>query len=245
MNLQEARRKIDTVQKKLEEMKAVTSFVEINAHEIDEYGIPRIEGGINMVEIFPDANQKLHSAWEEIKENAPPGFSFDSNLLRHLTFNHAADWLDITKRDIPRELKRVEEYRRRIELINYMDTLHPEVSRVTEIVLSGDVDAALRTVYSTLDSKIRVVIDAVGTEMTVPAIGRAFKEGKLRAPHDENNDGARNFLQGTLGYYRNWILHNVLPLERNQIEGAMSLFALAHEAFKLLDACSKPHDPFI
>lgn len=126
-----------------------------------------------------------------------------------------------------------------------MDSLHPEVSRVTEIVLSGDLDAALKTIFATLDSKIRVHIEAKPTEATVSMIGKAFKNAKLISPQEESTDSARNFLQGVIGYYRNTILHNPLPTSRNRLDASLSLFTLAHEAFRLFDSCSKPRDPFL
>ena len=146
--------------------------------------------------------------------------------------------------DIPRELTRVEEYKKQIFLIEYLDSLHPEVSRVTEIVLSGDLDAALKTIFATLDSKIRVYVGAKPNEATVSMIGKAFKVGKLVAPQQESKDGARNFLQGVIGYYRNAIIHNPLPTSRNRLDASLSLFTLAHETFRLFDECSKPRNIF-
>lgn len=246
MNIIEAKTKIEFVKDKLLEMQKVSSFIEDGMFEDDpETGRPFLEAGIDMNDAYPKENEAMHSHWEEIKRNAPPGFSFDSNLIRHLSFNEAHDWLDITKRDIPRELTKVDEYRKQLFLIEYLDSLHPEVSRVTEIVLSGDLDAALKTIFATLDSKIRVHIGAKPTEATVSMIGKAFKEGKLIAPQEENNDSARNFLQGVIGYYRNILLHNPLPTSRNRLDASLSLFTLAHEAFKLFDSCSKPRDPFL
>ena len=245
MNIIEAKNKIDFVKEKLLEMQRVSSFIKEGMFEDDpETGSPFLEAGIGMNDAYPKENEAMHSCWEEIKRNAPSGFSFDSNLIRHISFNEAHDWLDITKRDIPRELIKVEEYKKQLYLIEYLDGLHPEVSRVTEIALSGDLDAALKVVYSSLDSKVRAYIEAKPGEMTVPMIGKAFKEGKLVSPQ-ENYDSVRNFLQGVLGYYRGYILHNTLPTNRNRIDASLSLFALAHETFKLFDLCSKPRDPFL
>lgn len=245
MNIIEAKTKIDFVKNKLIEMQKVSSIIQEGMFEDDpETGGPFLEPGSAMHEEYPNENTKMHALWDEVKKNVPPGFSVDSNLIRHLSFNEAHDWLDVTSRDIPRELTRIEEYKKELFLIEYLDGLHPEVSRVTEIVLSGDLDAALKVVYSSLDSKIRAFIEAKPGEMTVPMIGKAFKDGKLVSPQ-ENYDSVRNFLQGVLGYYRNFILHNPLPTSRNRLDASLSLFALAHEAFKLFDLCSKPKDPFL
>lgn len=246
MNIVEAKTKIDFVKEKLLEMQEVSAFIDKKMFEEDpETGSQFLEPGIGMNDAYPKENEMMHSCWDEIKRNAPPGFSIDSNLIRHLSFNEAHDWFDITKKDIPRELTKVEEYKKQLFLIEYLDSLHPEVSRVTEIVLSGDLDAALKTIFATLDSKIRVHIGAKPTEATVSMIGKAFKNSKLISPQEESNDSARNFLQGVIGYYRNTILHNPLPTSRNRLDASLSLFTLAHEAFRLFDSCSKPRDPFL
>jgi len=246
MNLVEAKTKIDFVKEKLLEMKKVSSFIDEEMFkENPETGSQFLEPGIVMSDLYPEENKVMLTSWDEIKRNVPPGFSIDSNLIRHLSFNEAHDWFDITARDIPRELTKVEEYKKQLFFIEYLDSLHPEVSRVTEIVLSGDLDAALKVVYSSLDTKIRAFIGLKPSEMTVPSIGKAFKDGKLVAPQEENNDSARNFLQGVVGYYRNVILHNSLPTSRNRLDASLSLFALAHEALRLFDSCSKQKDSFI
>jgi len=207
--------------------------------EDDETGGPFLEPGIGMQDAYPKENAVMHACWEEIQKNVPPGFSINSNLIRHLSFNEAHDWFDITKRDIPRELTRVEEYKKQIFLIEYLEGLHPEVSRVTEIVLNGDLDAALKVVYSGLDSKIRSLLGVSSGESTVPCIGKAFREGRLIPPHFGKLEGVRNFMMGVLGYYRHWIVHNQLSQHRNRLEASLSLFALAHETFRLLDTCSR------
>ena len=244
MNIIEAKTKIGFVKEKLLEIQKVSSFIEKGMFEDNsETGGPFLEVGIGMNDVYPKENEIMHSCWEEIKRNAPPGFSFDSYLIRHLSFNEAHVWLDITKRDIPRELTKIDEYEKQLFLIDYLDGLHPEVSRVTEIVFSGDLDAALKTIFATLDSKIRVYIRAKPAEATVSMIGKAFKDGRLIASQKKNNDSARDFLQGVIGYYRNIILHNPLPTSRNRLDASLSLFALAHEAFTLFDSCSKQRDP--
>lgn len=246
MNIVEAKQKIDFVRDQLLNMQLASSFIDEKVFSINpETGKKFLEPNASMADIYTEENERVHYYWNEIKRNAPPGFSFDSNLVRHLSFNEAHDWLDIVKKDIPRELTKVEEYKKQLFLIEYLDSLHPEVSRVTEIVLSGDLDASLKTVFATLDSKIRVYIGAKPTESTVSMIGKAFKDNKLIAPQIENNDSARNFLQGVIGYYRNIILHNPLPTNRNRLDSSLSLFAVAHEAFKLFDSCSRPRDPFL
>lgn len=241
MNILEAKNKIDFVKDKFIEMQKISSFIDVKMFfKHDEFNQPFIEPDIAMGEAYPKENKEMHTCWEAVQKNVPPGFSIDSSLVRHLFFNEAHDWLDISKRDIPRELIKIEEYKKQIFLIEYMDSLHPEVSRASEIVLSGDLDAALKTVFATLDSKIRMHIGAKPSETTVSMIGKSFKSGRLIAPQQENNDSARNFLQGVVGYYRNAILHNPLPTHRNRLDASLSLFAVAHEAFGLFDACSKP-----
>lgn len=239
MNINEAKNKIDFVKDKFLDIQRISSFINKEMFEDDETGNPFLKSYIEMGEAYPEENTKIHACWEEIQKNIPPGFAMDSNLIRHLSFNEARDWLDITKQDIPRELIKVEEYKRQLYLIEYLDSLHPGISRVTEIVLNGDLDAALKVVYSSLDSKIRSLLKISDKQSTTPYIAKAFKEGVLIPPNPNNLEGARNFMMGVIGYYRNWIVHNPLPQDRNRLEASLSLFALAHETFRLLDACSK------
>ncbi len=239
MNIAEAKSKIDFVKEKLLEMQKISSFIDENIFKEDENDNLFVEPRIGMSEAYPKENTAMHICWEEIQKNVPSGFLIDSNLIRHLSFNEARDWLDITKRDIPRELVKVDEYKRQLFLIEYLDSLHPEVSRVTEIVLNGDLDAALKVVYSGLDSRVRSLLKVSSGMSTTPCIGKAFREGVLIPPHSNDLEGVRNFLMGVLGYYRHWIVHNSLPQHRNRLEASLSLFAIAHEAHKLLDVCSK------
>jgi hypothetical protein len=237
MNLNDIKLKISFIRDNLIEIKKITDFVTII--NTDDYELS-VDPSTNMSETFSVKNIKLHEYWAKIQKNVPPGFSIDSNLMRHLSFNQANDWHDIAYFDIPRELTKIEEYKNRLVLIEYLDNLHPEVSRITNIVLSGDIDAALKTVFTTLDSKIRSFIKAKPVESTVAMIGKAIKDKIFYYPINEYNEAARNFLQGVIGYYRNYITHNPLPYTRNRIESSLSLFSLAHEAFLLLDTCSKP-----
>lgn len=239
MNIAEAKSKIKLIKEKLIEIQEISSIIRDNIVE-DETGSVFLPS----VKEYPEEDAKIHSLWEDIQRNVPPGFSVDSNLIRHLNFNESGDWLDISERDVPRELIKVEEYKKQLHLIDYLDGLHPEVSRVTAIVLSGDLDGALKIVYSSLDSKIREFIKAKSSESTVSMIGKAFNSGLLVSPQ-ENHESVRNFLQGVLGYYRGHIVHNKLPSNRNRIDASLSLFALAHEAFNLFDLCSKPKSPII
>ena len=130
-------------------------------------------------------------------------------------------------------------HKNKLVLIEYLNELHPEVSRVAETVLNGDIDMALKGVFANLDSKIRSVLRVSGGESTAPMIGKAFKDGLFIPPRPENLEGVRNFLMGVVGYYRHVIVHNPLPPHRNRIESSLSLFALAHEAFVLIDVCSR------
>ena len=120
-----------------------------------------------------------------------------------------------------------------------MDSLHPEVKRVASIVLDGDIDAALKTVYASMDSRARSIVGAKGSESTVSLIGKAFNDRTLVPPNAQHKDSARNFLQGVLGYYRSSIVHNPTPSHRNTVDASLSLFGLAHEAFLLLDRCDQ------
>lgn len=240
MNITEAKNKIDFVKSKLIEIQEIASFIKEGMFEDDEVtGSPFIEPGEYMADAYPEKNKVMQYCWEEIQKNVPPGFSIDSNLIRHLSFNEAHDWVDINRKDIPRELINVEEYQKKLFLIEYLDSLHPEVSRVTDIVLNGDLDAALKVVYSGLDSKIRSILKISGGQSTTPMIGKAFKDEILIPPHLDSSDGIRNFIMGVIGYYRHLIVHNQLPQSRNRLEACLSLFAVAHETHKLLDTCSK------
>jgi hypothetical protein len=191
----------------------------------------------NMEAEYPDQNTKLQKCWEEIQRNLPPGYSIDANLLRHLAFNQAQDWFDISNYDIPKELDKIKRYLRRLPLFNYLNSLHPQVRRVSEIALSGDLEAALRTVYTSLDSDIRAYLKLKPADSTVNGIGQAFKDGRLNPSKKEHTESIRNFLQGVIGYYRSDLVHNALADDRNDIEASLSLFGLAHEAFTLFEGC--------
>lgn len=241
MNTTEALHKIERVRGLLLGIKEITSFITLDLFEKDEEtGNSRLEGNDSMLKLYPEKGTEVSRHWSEIQRMVPPGFSIDSNLVRHLSFNEAKDWFDIWHNDIPREIVRVEEYKKRITLIEFLDTLHPEVRRVTSIILDGDIDAALKTVYTSLDAKIRTSLNAHDdSESTVPLIGRAFKEGWLTSPSEAHRDAVRNFLQGVLGYYRSRIIHHTLSPKRNSVEASLSLFCLAHEALWLFDSCNR------
>lgn len=239
MDINEAYNNIRLVREKLIAMQKITSFVIDIVDKTDDNGSLILASVENMGTADPKKSEQLNEIWVQAQKILPPGFSIDSNLIRHLSFNQASDWLDIAKRDIPRELENIEEYKKRLALIEYLDGLHPEIKRVVDTILNNDIDAALKTVFSTLDTKIRLLIKAKPGESTVPQIGKAFKDKTLNATHELYTDSIRNFLQGVLGFYRSIILHNPLPSRRNSIKASLSLFCLAHEAFVLLDSCSK------
>lgn len=238
MNIFEEYKKIDEVEQILLKMQKLAHIPDNFIDQDPDEAVSTISGGEEMSTVLPTQNGELHKLWGELQKKVPAGFDIDGNLIRHLSFNEAHDWLDIYNHDIPRELVKIDRYRKKLGLIEYMNFLHPEVNRVSSIVLNGDIDAALKTVFASLDTKIRQEIECKPSESTVPAIGKAFNDGKLIAPQPENKESVRNFLQGVIGYYRSNIVHNPLPFERNSVEASMSLFALAHEAFKLIDACS-------
>lgn len=239
MDISDLYKRVDILKEKFLEIRQLAQ-IQPHLFEPDEQtGMPLLLGGDDMAEVDPLTNQKLHERWNEIQKLMPPGFDVDGNLIRHLSFNEAHDWVDISNRDVARELVKIEEFRRRIVLIEHLNTLYPDVTRAADVVMNGDFDAGLKFVYAALDTKMRQIIKAASTESTVPAIGKAFKEGVLCAPQAANNDSARNFLQGVVGYYRSNIVHSPLPQSRNSIDASLPLFALASEAFKLLDACSR------
>lgn len=240
MNLVEAKNNLEVIRVKFKEMASIAEFVQRSMFDDDpETGQSVLSSGDHMGFVDAEENAKLHAKWEEIQRIIPPGFSIDGNLVRHLSFNQAIDWLNIHTDDIPRELVKVDEYMNQLNLITYLESLHPEVSRVSETVLRGDIDAGLKTVFASLDTKIRNKIQAPSNASTVSWIGKAFADGVLLAPDPVNQDAARNFLQGVIGYYRNQILHNELPPARNTGGASLSLFALAYESFRLLDLCSR------
>lgn len=242
MNIDEANKKIETIREKLLELQKIT-HISYDAFDEDPLtGAPNMEGSLHMPSEYPEEDKKVSACWEEIQRSVPAGFSIDGNLVRHLSFGQAHDWADISNKDVPRELIKVAEYKHQLELVGYLDTLHPEVKRVEDIVLRGDYDAALKVVYSSLESKIRDILKLPASESCVPAIGKAFRERTLIPPNDENMEAVRNFLQGVIGYYRQIIIHKTLPANRNRLEASLSLFALAHEAFILIDDCTHQID---
>jgi hypothetical protein len=246
MTLIEIKKQITEVKGDLLEMQKIASFVETEMFEshINNEGEsepPFLMRGELMSESFPDKNKELQLLWDNVKKNIPAGLSVDGNLIRHLSFNEAHDWFDIANNDIPREIKKLNDYEVQLGLIEYLENLHPEVNRISNIVLNGDIDAALKTVFASLDSKIRLAVKAKPSESTVSLIGKAFNDGTLVTPDPANKFAAANFLQGVVGYYRNNILHNDLPANRESVVASLSLFGIAHESFRLLDLCTKHH----
>jgi hypothetical protein len=240
MNIVEVNEKLELIKGKLLELQKLTIF-DLKYFEEDQVtGCPHLESDDDMSIVCPDKNLQVHKIWEEIQQNIPSGFSVSGNLIRHLSFNQAHDWYDIAHRDIPQEIYKLEEHKKHLYLIEYLNSLHPEVKRVSEIVLNGDLDASLKTVFATLENKIRTILNIRGDESTVSHIGKAFKDGVLVPPKPENLESVRSFLQGVIGYYRSEIIHHQLPDDRKSLESCMSLFALAHETFILLDICSRP-----
>jgi len=231
MNLQQVRSYVDLIERDLIRMKEIISSVNED--------IAKTSGIDNIPTKFPKQDEAVQRLWDNIQKNVPPGFSLDGNLVRHLSFNEPVDWLDISSSDIPRELKKIEEYRQKLFLVEYVESLHSEVARLSGLVIDGDLEAALKAVFTLLDTRIRSVLKPKNNESTVATIGKAFKNGALKAPPSGDNESVRNFLQGVLGYYRGSIVHNPLPTYRNRIESSLSLFALAHEAFVLFDLCVK------
>jgi len=235
MLIDEAHKKIDAVEKKLIAIKKQTAVVKKIKDQGESEDIAQNKDA-NIA--FPKQNKLVLKFWDEIKNNAPSGFVIQGNLLRHLSFNMVGDWIDIHHSDIGQALESVKEYRKKLAIVEYLSGLNPEISKVSSMLLDGEIDVALKAVFATLDTKIRAYLSITSRVSTVPAIGKAFNEGILKAPDSDNNDSARNFLQGVVGYYRSNILHRSLPTNRNNIEASASLFCLAHEAFTLFAFCS-------
>ena len=237
MNSIQARQKIEEIKRNLLELQETTSGAKWEENLKTENN--ELIRGLVFEGDEDLASSKIIEIWKNIQKNVPPGFSLDGNLVRHISFNELNDWFDVANHDVPRELVNIEEYIKFLGLIEYLESLHPEVARISEIVLNGDIDAALKTVYSSLDSKIRACLKPKRAESTVPAIGKAFKEGVFTFPQNGNPEDIRSFLQGVLGYFRSNIIHNPLPTHRNNIQASLSLFGIAHETYKLLDICIK------
>lgn len=240
MNIDSFRDQVGNIENKFKEMREL-AYIDPGRFKLGDNGeSPELPRNGYMHILCPDENARLHQLWHEIEKTLPPGFSVNGDLLRHLSFNQSNDWSDIYAHDIPNELARISEYRNKLTLIEYLDSLHPDVARASSIVLSGDLDAALKVVFTSFDVRVRSLLKLRPDESTMPAIGKAFKDGVLRSPVPESSDGVRNFLQGVTGYYRNVVIHNPLPKPRNRLEASLSLFALAHEAHILLDRCIYP-----
>lgn len=237
MNIQEYHKKADFLRDTLVSMQEIADLPD-DILVIDAEAGAVYPDNLGMNDIDPGRHEMMQEKWEELKRNIPPGFDIDGNLIRHLTFNQVNDWADIRDKDIPRELRRVEDYRKKLNYIEYLNGLSPEISRVAITVLLGDIDSALKTLYASIDAYFRETLRAIGPSESTPAlIGRAFREGKLKAPIPEQNDAARNFLSGAFSYYRSIIIHYNLPPHRNTVEASLSLFALAHEVLTIFKIC--------
>lgn len=236
INIDDARLKVDHLSEQFKKLAELTWMPD------EWYGIDfNIDDHMSAVD--PDKNERVQKLWLEIQRQLPPGYSIDGNLIRHLSWNQAQDWGDISRQDVPREKDRLQQYKRRLELVSYLQSLHPDVSRTSDTVLNNGIEEALRAVFSILETRIREKINITDGSPTVSNIGRAFRTGQLVAPYPENNDGARDFLMGAIGYYRNIITHHTLPDDRNNITSSLPLFGLAHEAFRLLDDCKVSNFP--
>ena len=108
MNILDAKKKIGIIKEKLQEMKGLTR-IDPEAFKDNEFGQPYMDPGAHMEMECPEEDSKLKVCWKTIQENVPPGFSIDGNLIRHLNFDEAHDWYDISDRDVPRELVKVDE----------------------------------------------------------------------------------------------------------------------------------------
>lgn len=127
MNLTEAREKISQTANKYNKIREITSYVELEMFVEDPSGNQFLLGSDKMEEEQPKKTSELFSTWSELQQILPAGFEVDSNPIRHLFFNQASDWLDISTKDIPRKLVKVEEYKKKLSLIEYLDGLHPEI----------------------------------------------------------------------------------------------------------------------
>lgn len=240
MSPTEAKDKTREMKQILSRMLETCSFMDLGMFiDNEDTGSSFLLGNDDMATAYPKENKKLKELWGDLQKNIPPGFNVDGNLIRHLSFNEAKDWLDIKERDIPREFVKIDEYMKKLHLIEYLESLHSEISKVAKYILNGDIEPALKAVFTSLDTNIRARVKPLNQkEATVLLIERGFKDGKLCMPNKDNNNSVKNFLQGVIGHYRNSISHNHLPTSRNSIEGSLSLFAVAHEAFRLLDLCT-------
>jgi hypothetical protein len=238
MDIKEARTKISVFKELLLEIKEVC-YINEKDFEPNENGDVVYSGSESMDTINPDKDRKLKDAWGKVQENTPSGFSVSGNLLRHISFNESRDWFDIANHDVPRELKKVDDYLAKLNLVEYIEGLHPKVRRANSNILDGDYDAALKVVFTGLDTYIRSVLKINGSISTVNQIGKAFNDGVLQPSSSDHKDAMRNFLQGVIGYYRNIIAHNELVANRNSLQSCLSLFGVAHEAFIMIDYCSR------
>jgi len=241
MKINEIRERLSTIESKLIRIQQITSFITLDMFKEDsEMGVQFLDGGESMSDYDSEKSKNVTHLWEEIQKTLPSGFSVDGNLLRHLGFNQSKDWWDISNRDIPRELIKVNEYKQRLNLIELIESLHPEVARIVPTLLNDDVELALKGLYSGLDTYIRVACKTQKSDSTYQSIAKAFKDKILITQHEDDSDAVRNFLQGVIGYYRNNIVHRPLSQNAKILENSLGLIYIADRAFKLCDTC-KPN----
>lgn len=236
MDPQESRDKAQEIKRYLTELKELCAV-----YETENWSQQMTDGDFgsrdNVRSTFPDMYERIIVLKQAIESNLPSGYEMGGDLIRHLSWLEVRDIASIFYRDVDAELRRIKRFETSLALVEYVAGLHPKVAVVKTLVLEGNYDAALKAVYSSLDARVRSITkDGAGISIKA-SISKAFNAGVLKSSKPEYNDPARDYLVGVLTYYRSRISHHDLPDARNSIEACLSLFAVAHEAFILLDKC--------
>lgn len=232
------RKNVKITRELLLELKTLTA-IDKKDFEPDAQGIAPIDRSWDMSAEFPEENTQVIELWDKLQASFPPGYSITSNLLRHLHFNQAQDWHDISNYDIPLELNNLAKYEKSLVHIEYLATLHPEVRRIIPILLNGDIDASLKTLYSSFEARIRSYLSIPAKVSTLSELNKAFSDGRLSFHDKDYSDRVRDFLSGVLGYHRNTIVHSAPNTFSDGLLSNLSLFIIAHEAFSLFELCTK------
>ncbi len=237
MDPQESRDKAQEIKRYLTELKELCAV-----YETQNWPQQMIDGDFgsrdSVRSTFPDMYERIIALKQAIESNLPSGYEMGGDLIRHLSWLQICDVADIYLRDVDAELKRIKRFESQLVLVEYVAGLHPKVAVVKTLVLEGNYDAALKAVYSQLEARIRMITkDGAGTSIKA-SLAKAFKpDGCLKHSREEYNEPARDYLIGVLTYFRSQISHQELPPNRNTLDSCLSLFAVAHEAFLLVDRC--------
>ena len=200
--------------------------------------VPPIGEAVSVNDIFPAEYFKSYGLADELTNNQPPDYEVDGGLRRHIGFGQVCDWKDINNRDLVHEFKKIHDYKEEFILIRLVRNLHPRVAATVPLLLIRDYDSALTKVFKGLETETKRKAAIYG-KSAVDIVRTAFSTKKLKYIDSSKQDAARDFLTGVLGLFRNYILHNEIVPNIQDMNYCFPLLTIASEAYKILDDSSE------